>query len=300
MERVSLKSSDVNLSRLVYGMWRLGDDSDTTPTHIQAKIESCLAQGITTFDQADIYGGYRCEALGATLKAAPSLRDQMQIITKCDINLLMPQFPHRRVKHYDTSADHINASVDASLAHMGTDYIDILLIHRPDPLMDHRETGRALDALVDAGKVCAIGVSNFSPMDWQLLQSAMKASLVTNQIEISVAHNDPFVDGSVAFLQKEGIPPMAWSPLGGGKMLTPSNESEQRLSSALQAMANEHAVDAADIAIAWLLRHPSKVLPVLGTNNLERIAKLSRACTVSMSREEWFVLLQAATGKEVP
>jgi len=165
MRRIDLGDT-LQLSQIVYGMWRLGDDSDTSAEHVQAKIEACLEQGITSFDQADIYGGYESEAiLGAALKAAPQLRSKMEIITKCDIMLVSDKFPERTVKYYDTSAVHINTSVDNSLSRMGIDYIDLLLLHRPDPLMDHVETGAALDKLVQSGKVRGVGVSNFMSHD---------------------------------------------------------------------------------------------------------------------------------------
>ena len=164
MERIDL-TEGLSLSRLVYGMWRLGDDSDTSPAHVQAKVEACLAQGVTTMDQADIYGDYGAEALlGAAFRAAPGLRDKVELVTKCDIVAPVGKYATARVKHYDTSAAHIRASVDASLSSMATDRIDLLLIHRPDPLMDHYETGAALDALVAEGKVRAVGVSEFPAM----------------------------------------------------------------------------------------------------------------------------------------
>ena len=201
MERIKLGTID--LSRLVYGMWRLGDDADTSAAHVQAKIETCLAQGITSFDQADIYGGYTAEALlGAALRAAPHLRDKMEIITKCDIVAPVGRHARARIKHYDTSAAHINSSVEASLRDMAIDHIDLLLVHRPDPLMDHKETGAALDALVSSGKVRAVGVSNFRPWDFTLLQSGMKNPLVTNQIELSLVAHEGFTNGDVAFHQE--------------------------------------------------------------------------------------------------
>ena len=191
-------------------MWRLADDSDTSPTHVQTKIEACLEQGITTFDQADIYGGYRFEALlGDALKAAPYLRAQMEIVTKCDILLMTDAYPERRVKYYDTSAAHIAVSIDQSLSNMNIEQIDCLLIYRPDPLMDHHETGAALDEAVQSGKVRSIGVSNFKPHDWNLLQSAMAAKLVTNQLEISVLEHRPLTNGNIAFHQQHGVSPMA-------------------------------------------------------------------------------------------
>ncbi|THD83454.1 oxidoreductase [Aliigemmobacter aestuarii] len=296
MEMVDLGT--VSLSRLVYGMWRLGDDRDTSPAHVQAKVESCLDQGITTFDQADIYGGYTAEAiLGAALKAAPQLRDRMQIVTKCDIVAPVGRYADRRVKYYDTTAAHIAASVEASLRDLGTDRIDLLLIHRPDPLMDHFETGEALDALVASGKVRAVGVSNFRPWDFSLLQSAMETDLATNQIELSLSAHEAFTNGDLAFLQENEIAPMAWSPLGGGRLLA---ESGAPLREALQRIAGEQGVEWSSVAVAWLLRHPARVIPVLGTNSLERIARISDACRVEMDRQTWFELYTHALGHEVP
>jgi predicted oxidoreductase len=296
MNRIDL-TPDLSFSRIVYGMWRIGDDADTSAKHVQAKIEACLAQGITTIDQADIYGGYTAEAiLGAALAASPSLRDKIEIVTKCGIVAPAGRHSGARVKHYDTSAEHINASVEASLRDMATDYIDLLLIHRPDPMMDPDETGTALDALVSSGKVRAVGVSNFRPFDFSLLQSSMETELVTNQIELSLSETSPFTNGDLAFLQERNLPVMAWSPLGGGKLLT----ADSATLSALMAIAQEQGVDAAAVAVAWLLRHPAQILPVLGTNNLERIAKISDATRVEMDRQTWFELYTQSIGQEVP
>lgn len=295
MERVALKGG-VELSRIVYGMWRVGDDADTSPSHIRAKIDACLAQGITTIDQADIYGGYTAEALlGACLNENPGLRDQIEIVTKCDIVAPVGRFADTRVKHYDTSAAHIAKSIDTSLSEMKIDHIDLLLIHRPDPLMNHHETGAALDAAVKSGKVRAVGVSNFRPWDWSLLQSAMDSPLATNQIELSLTSHSAFVDGDIAHLQQHGIPPMAWSPLGGGALMTGQGETREVLNKV--ALAND--VDEAAVAIAWLLAHPVGILPVMGTNTIDRIAAFSDALKVGMDRETWFELYTAALGREV-
>ena len=296
MERIEL-AEGLSFSRLVYGMWRLADDSDTSVKHVDAKINAALNQGITTFDQADIYGGYTAEAvMGTAIKANPSLRQRLEIVSKCDIVIDAGRHSGARVKHYNTTAAHINASVDASLAEMGIDEIDVLLVHRPDPLMDHHETGAALDALVDAGKVRAVGVSNFRPWDWNLLQSAMRHPLVTNQIELSLKHIAPFTNGDLAFHQQHGHVVMAWSPLGGGDLMTASSELTHRLDS----IATRSGVDRAAVATAFLLFHPAKITPVLGTNNLERISAISAAETVELDRQDWFYLYEAALGGEVP
>lgn len=296
MDRVKI-TDDLSFSRIVYGMWRLGDDSDTSPAHVQAKIEACLAQGITTMDQADIYGGYEAEeVLGNALRAAPALKDQIEIVTKCDIVAPAGRYADARVKYYDTSRAHILASVDHSLRLMGVDRIDTLLVHRPDPMMDHHETGAALDEVVASGKVRTVGVSNFKLHDWTLLQSAMKTKLVTNQIELSLSAHQGFTNGDVAYLQERNVPIMAWSPLGGGSLMTGSGAVQD----AMAAVAKAHGVDNAAVAVAWLLAHPANIIPVMGTNNLDRIKTLSDATKVKMDRQTWFELYTAALGHEVP
>lgn len=295
MERVTL-SDRLELSRIIYGMWRLADDADTSPAHVEAKIQTALDQGITTFDQADIYGGYVAETiLGGALKANSSLRAQMEIVTKCDIVVDAGRHAGVRVKHYDTSKAYIDASVDASLTEMGIEHIDLLLIHRPDPFMDHQETGAALDALVTLGKVGAVGVSNFRPWDWELLQSAMTNQLVTNQIEISLAEISPFTNGDLAFHQRQGHHLMAWSPLGGGSLMSDAGA----VGTVLDRVAKEQGVDRGAVAVAFLLAHPAKLLPVMGTNSLPRIAGISDALKVKMDRQTWFQLYEAALGREV-
>ena len=296
MERIEL-AQGLSFSRLVYGMWRLADDSYTSVKHVDAKMNAALDQGITTFDQADIYGGYTAEAvMGAAMMANPSLRQRVEIVSKCDIVIDAGRHSGTRVKHYNTTAAHINACVEASLAEMGINEIDVLLVHRPDPLMDHHETGAALDALVDAGKVRAVGASNFRPWDWNLLQSAMRHPLVTNQIELSLKQIAPFTNGDLAFHQQHGHVVMAWSPLGGGDLMTASNELTHRLDS----IATRSGVDRAAVATAFLLAHPARITPVLGTNNLDRISAISAVETVQLDRQDWFSLYEAALGSEVP
>ncbi len=293
MERINL-TPDLSLSRMIYGMWRLGDVDDTSPKAVQAKIEACLEQGITTMDQADIYGGYLAEEImGAGLTQA--IKDQIEVVTKCDILVPAGRYSDVPGKYYDTSRAHILASVDHSLRLMGIDKIDILLIHRPDPLMDHHETGAALDEVVASGKVRAVGVSNFKLHDWTLLQSAMKSQLATNQIEMSLGAHDAFTNGDLAYLQERSVAPMAWSPLGGGALMTENTP----LTAVMEEVANANSVDRAAVAVAWLLAHPAKIMPVMGTNNINHIRGLSDAFNVDMPRTTWFKLYEAALGHEV-
>ncbi len=297
IDRVDM-GEGLTLSRIVYGMWRL-TDGDTSPGHVQAKVEACLDQGITTMDQADIYGGYAAEeVLGAAFATAPGLRDRCEIVTKCGIVGPAGRYADAPVKHYDTSATHIARSVDHSLRLMGIERIDLLLIHRPDPLMDPDATGRALDDAVASGKVGAVGVSNFRPHDFTLLQSRMERPLVTNQIEMSLGHVAPFTNGDLAFMQERRLHPMAWSPLGGGALMT-GTSGHTPLRTALVHMAQEAGVDMAAVAVAWLLAHPAGILPIMGTNNPERIRALSEAGRVPMDRTAWYSLYTHALGHEV-
>jgi predicted oxidoreductase len=296
MERIAV--GDLEFSRIVYGMWRLGDDADTSPGHVQAKVEACLEQGITTMDQADIYGDYGAEAiLGAAFRESTGLRDKVELVTKFDIAAPVGRNAGKRLKHYDTSAAYMREAVETSLRDMATDHVDLLLVHRPDPLMDHEETGRALDEMVASGKARAVGVSNFRPWDWQLLQSAMSTPLVTNQIEMSVMHLDPFTNGDLAFHQQHGHPVMAWSPLAGGRLFGAEGAAVREV---LTRIGREQDTDASAVAVAFLLRHPARILPVMGTNSLERIRGLSAAMRVTLSREDWFEIYTASLGHEVP
>jgi len=290
MERVNLSSSS-SISRIIYGMWRLADDINTSSKHISDKVNLCLDQGITSFDQAAVYGLYSAEALfGEVLKVNPSLRHEIEIVSKCGIVNPSDRYAGVSVSHYDTSREHIFNSVDASLKNMATDYLDLLLIHRQDPFLDHHETGKALDDIIKSGKVKEVGVSNFKSWDFTLLQSAMKSHLVTNQIEMSLAATDSFTNGDLAFHQERATTIMAWSPLGGGKLM----KDKGILGKALKKIAVNQNVDIAAVAVAWLLAHPARICPVMGTNNLNRIAKISDAMNVKMDRESWFELYTAS------
>ena len=296
MQRVKL-SQNLDVSRLVYGMWRLTDDQNTSAEHIRNKLAACLDQGITTIDQADIYGGYQAEEIFGNTLQGTALRNQIEIVTKCDIVAPAGRHKAARVKYYDTSRAHILASVEHSLRLMHTDHIDLLLLHRPDPLMNHFETGAALDEMVASGKVCAVGTSNFRPHDWNLLQSAMKTPLVTNQIELSVLAHQPLTNGDVAFHQMNATPIMAWSPLAGGALFNGKNKP---LTDLLGRIAQTQAVDLSAVAVAWLLAHPARIIPVMGTNNIARIQRFSDALKVPMDRQTWYEIYTAALGHEVP
>ena len=300
MKRVFL-SDNISVSRIAYGMWRLCDDKDNSPERVIKKLETCLESGITTIDQADIYGeGGSEELFGVALGKAPEIREKLEIITKCNIKILGETFPERKVKSYDTSSQYITKTVETSLSKMKTDYIDLLLLHRPDPFMNHNETGLTLDKLVDSGKIRSVGVSNFRPWDWDLLQSAMKHKLVTNQIEISVKYTEPFINGDIAFLQKLGKPVMAWSPMGGGSLFETQDQQSKRLLETLSDIAGPLGCDISTIALSWLISHPVEIIPVIGTNNIQRITEASKATDFILDRETWFEVYTASIGEEVP
>ena len=295
MKRIKI-NENIDFSQIIYGMWRLADGEINDAKSVTDKINLCLDQGITTFDQADIYGDYSAEALfGIALKEDKSLRNKIEIVTKCGIVAPCGKYADVPVKYYDTSKKHIDASVNASLKNMNIDYIDMLLIHRPDPYMDHNETGQALDTLIKSGKIGAVGVSNFKPNDWELLQSTMVNKLHTNQIELSLQSIDAFSNGDVAFHQKNTSPIMAWSPLGGGKLMTESNQ----LTNKMDQIGTHYKVDRAAVAISFLLSHPANIIPIMGTNNIDRISRISDALKVKMDRITWFELYTAALGREV-
>lgn len=297
MQRVDV-GPGLSFSRLAYGTWRLARDADTRPAAIAARLGACLDQGITTLDLADVYGGYTVESLvGAALASRPGLRERFEIISKCGIVNPVGRHAGHRVKHYDTSAAHIRAAVEASLSALRTDRLDLLLIHRPDPFMDHHETGAVLDALITEGKLCAVGVSNFRPWDTSLLQAGMRSPLVANQIEMSLAVTEPFTNGDLAGLQERTMLPMAWSPLGGGAVL---GGDRPGLVARLTDYGAPAGADAAAVALAWLLHHPAGIVPVIGTNRIDRIAALARSVQVRLTREDWFDLYRLARGRDVP
>jgi len=300
MEKIKL-SPTLEISRFALGFWRL-NEWKMSSAELLYFIETVLDTGITTFDHADIYGDFSCEALfGEALKHKPALRQDMQLVTKCGIKPASQKFPERKIGHYDTGYQHVVGSVEQSLKNFHTDYLDLLLIHRPDPLMNPAETARAFEELHQSGKVLNFGVSNFLPADMEMLQAHLSLPLVTNQIEISPVQLEHFQNGNMAyFLQKE-IHPMAWSPLAGGKLLHPEDEEGRRIHRKLSELAQRKGTEnITALAFAWLLKHPAGIIPVLGTGKLQRIREALEAFNISLSTEEWFEIYIAGLGHRVP
>ncbi|RAK18921.1 putative oxidoreductase [Anoxybacillus vitaminiphilus] len=300
MERIRL-AEDLTFSRIIHGLWRLAE-WNYSKEEILNLIEFCLENGITTFDHADIYGSYTCEKLfGDALKLKPELRDKMEIVTKCGIKLVSNNRPEHRIKHYDTSKKHIIESVNRSLQNFQTDYIDVLLIHRPDPFMNPEEVAEAFARLREEGKVRYFGVSNFKRSQFNMLQSYLDFPLVTNQIEISAYHLENIEDGTLDLCQEKRIPPMAWSPLAGGRIFTSNDEKAIRLRQTLEKIKGEVGTTSIDeVLYAWLLVHPARIMPIVGSGKKERIESAIRALNVTMGREQWFEILQSSMGHQVP
>lgn len=292
MERALLHPQGIELSRIVAGAWRW---NNLTPAEILKLITSALEVGITTFDHADIYGNYSCEALfGDALKQQPALRNKIELVTKFGIKLLSDKRAAHHIKHYDTSKDHAIKSVENSLQALHTDRIDVLLIHRPDPLMNPTEVAETFTSLKQQGKVLHFGVSNFTTTQFELLQSYLSFPLVTNQIELSLYKHDALMNGSTDVLQKHRVRPMAWSPLGGGKFF----ENEQ-VNAILKQLSEKYRVSATQVLLAWLLKHPAGICPVIGTTKAERIVESANTMSIELETQDWFVLLKAATGHDV-
>jgi predicted oxidoreductase len=290
------------VSRFVQGLWRLMEWR-LDLAGLQRLVEGCLQLGVSSFDHADIYGSYQCEErFGELLRAAPALRARMQLISKCDIQLVSPQRPGNTRHIYDTSRAHLVASVERSLRNFHTDHLDLLLLHRPDPLLDADETAAALGELVRSGKVLHVGVSNFLPSQFELLASRMTVPLVTNQVEVSVLNLAAFGDGTLDQAQRLGIAPMAWSPLGGGALMTGGGDERiARVRAALAAVgAQLGGASPGQVALAWLLRHPARIVPVLGSGRLERVQEATGALALTLTREQWFGIWCASTGADIP
>ncbi|AIR86469.1 aldo/keto reductase [Pantoea rwandensis] len=284
-------------SPLIVGYWRLLEWG-MTPQQLVAFIEHHLSLGITTVDHADIYGNYGCEAaFGDALRLAPALREKLQIVTKCGIATRAK--PEHKIGHYITEASHILHSAENSLRYFNTDYLDLLLIHRPDPLMDADEIAEAFMALHQSGKVRHFGVSNFTASQFTLLQSRLPFSLVTNQLEISPLEQSTLLDGTLDQCQQVRIRPMAWSCLGGGRLF--NDAQYQPLRDELERVKQEIGASSIEqVVYAWVMKLPSRPLPIIGSGKTTRVSEAAGACQLTLDRQQWFRIRKAAIGFDVP
>lgn len=304
MTRVRLHPhSPLEISRLVLGTWRLLNATPRpTVEDVLTWLKSALDHGITTIDTAEVYGRYEVEAmLGEALRRDPGVKARVEIITKCGIYTTGPHAPERRTAHYDATAERVIASAEKSLRLLGVEVLDVLLIHRPDWLTAHEDTARGLETLQQAGKIKAAGVSNYTPAQFEALSSFLPFPLITNQVEFSLFHREPMTNGVFDQAQQRGFSPMAWSPLGGGRLFDPDCPVAARLRAAMQELAPRYGGATPDqLAHAWVLAHPSRPVSILGTNKPARVASTAKADQIQLSREDWFYLCEAARGTRIP
>ena len=293
----TLGSSGIAISPIAWGMWRLAEDGRSAAEAARL-VHAALDAGITLLDTADIYGfngsggfGDAEALLGEVLAAEPGLRDRMVLATKGGI---MPPLP------YDQSADYLNTAIDASLRRLRTEAIDLWQIHRPDILAHPQEVARTLDAAVTAGKIRSIGVSNFTPAQVAALNHFLDHKLVATQPEISPLRITSFENGELDQAMQLGLTPLAWSPLGGGQLLNPETSRDLAVAVALDAAAAQHGVSRSIAAYSWLMAHPAGIVPIIGSQNSERITEGAAALTVQWSREDWYAVLVAARGERLP
>jgi predicted oxidoreductase len=285
------------LSPIVAGLWRIVDWKLDVQERLRW-IEQALELGITSFDHADIYGDYRAESLfGEALKTAPALRQRMQLVTKCGIRMRSAQRSYR-ITYYDTSAAYVRAQVEQSLRNLHTEQLDLVLIHRPDYLMDAATLADTFATLTREGKVAHWGVSNHSTSQFSLLHQHQP--LVTNQIELSPLELGALDDGTLDQAQQLGLRPMIWSPLAGGRLFTGEDEQAQRVRSEMSAMAERYNISLTTLAFAWVLRHPSRPYPITGTGRIEGLRDAVAALRVQLDLEDWYAIWTASKGHPVP
>ena len=285
-----------SFSSLVQGYWRLAE-WNLSPQKCLSFIKEHVSLGITTVDHAHVYGNPSCESLfGKALKLDPSLRDQLEIVSKCGITLAT----EGKVSHYNSSEQAIVNSVDLSLSRLGIEYLDVLLLHRPDYLMDADEVVDAFMKLKTEGKVKYLGVSNFNLAQLELLQSRIDVPLVTNQIELNPINLDVIKSGMLEKLQEVKTRPMAWSCLGGGRILDANSTKLEQLTNELKAIANEIGAESIDqVVFAWVMKMPSGPVSILGSGNIDRIRKSAESLKLTMTHEQWYRILVASQGHDV-
>jgi len=314
MPTLPLGQGNLRASRLAYGGWRIAgtwDPAQVTPEKEavgRAAVLVAYEAGYTLFDLADIYCDGVCERIfGQVLKATPGMRSRIVVATKCGIRKKgdpNPDSPYR----YDFSAQHIQRSCEASLQRLGLDTIDLYLLHRPDFLCDPAEVAEAFSRLKQAGKAREFGVSNFRPSQVTALQKACPMPIVVNQVEISLARLDCFHDGTLDQCLAERITPQAWSPLDGGRLVeagpvdlrTPDHAERLHVREVLDLITRERGVSRQVVALAWLLKHPSSIAPIVGSIQPERIRDAATAAQLDLTRDEWYRLFEAALGQRLP
>lgn len=286
-----------NLSSVIAGTMNWGTwDKNLSAAEMTNLIHVCLENQISTFDLADIYGGYTTEAtFGEGFKKSQIDRSKIQLITKCGIQLHNEKRKNR-IKHYDYSKEYILWSVENSLKHLETDFVDVFLLHRPSPLMVADEIAEAVEQLKKEGKILSFGLSNFSTSQTDLIHQ--KTNVSFNQIQFSATNYEPMLDGTLDHMEIHQIIPMAWNPLG--TVFREDTEQTRRLKKLFARLVKKYEVGADILLLTWLMQHPAKVIPVAGTVNVGRIQQLKKAKEIKMDKEEWFEIWTESMGNEVP
>ena len=275
-----------------WGVW----DKNLSTSEMESTINICLENKITTFDHADIYGAYTTEAsFGKAFASSKIARESLQFISKCGIQYVCEN-RNNTIKHYDYSKDYIIWSVENSLKNLQTDYLDVLLLHRPSPLMQADEIAEAVTKLKSEGKIIDFGVSNFTASQTELIRQ--KTEISYNQIQFSATNFEPMIDGSLDYMQINTIQPMSWNPLG--TVFREDNEQTRRLKKLLASLVSKYHFGADTLLLAWILQHPSKVIPVAGTVNVARIQQLMKATQLELEKEDWFAIWTESMGNKVP
>lgn len=294
---MTIDANRFELSPIVAGLWRITEWKLGVQERVRW-IEQALALGITTFDHADIYGDYRAEGLfGEALQASPDLRRRMQLVTKCGIRLRSAQKPYR-INYYDTGAAYVSAQVEQSLRNLHTEQLDLVLVHRPDYLMDAAALAETFTQLTREGKVAHWGVSNHSTSQFALLNQ--HHPLVTNQVELSPLQMHALDDGTLDQAQQLGLRPMIWSPLAGGRLFTGEDEPATRVRAEMSAIAARYGISLTTLAFAWVLRHPSRPYPITGTGRIDGLRDAVAALNVQLDVEDWYAIWTASKGHSVP
>ncbi len=300
MEKVKLVEG-LEFSRIIHGQMRILDWNMSTQELLKF-TEQIMELGIDTFDNADIYGNYTCEDLvGKSLALKPGLREKMTIVTKCGINILSNKFPNKKIQYYDYSYDYIIQEAENSLKNLRTDYIDVLLLHRPSDILNPEEVSKAFGKLRKEGKVRYFGVSNFLSHDVSMLQSYLDEKLVTNQIEISPYRIIHFENGNMNYCLEKRLKPMAYCPMADGRLVAPTDEKSERIMKVLKEVAEELNVDGTvKVIYSWLFMHPSQIMPINGSGKIDRIKRTVDALNVKMSIEQWSRIFIASRGVVLP
>lgn len=297
MKKVHLGENGPEVSQIIYSFWRAMEDPDgITYDTVKSKLLWCLKEGINTFDHADLYGDYQVEKLfGKAWKEVSVKREDLVLSTKCGIRQVSASRPENRIRHYDSSPEHIFKSVETSLKNLQTDYLDILLLHHPDPLLDADETASALTKLVNKGTVKYVGVADFTVHQHQLLQSRLSIPIITNHLEFNLLNTKAINDGTLDFIKQQYSRPLAWAPLAGGKLLDENDSSTLTIRNTLKNIAVKYSVNEEQLAIAWLLK--TGALPIVGTNSLQRIKNATSAVNIELDKQDWYEIYFAAQNR---